>query len=62
MISLVAQWLRNSSANAEDMGLIPGLRTKIPYATGQLSQCATTTEPTWLAVRSHHNEKPVRHN
>ena len=46
MISLVAQWLRNSSANAEDMGLIPGLRTKIPYAIGQLSQCATTTEPT----------------
>ena len=46
MTSLVAQWLRNPSANAEDMGLIPGLRTKIPHATGQLSQCATTTEPT----------------
>ena len=54
--------VKNSSANAEDAGLIPGLRTKSPHATGQLSQCATTTEPTWPATRSPHNEKPVHYN
>ena len=28
-----------------DTGLIPGLRTKIPHAAEQLSQCITNTEP-----------------
>ena len=28
-----------------DTGLIPGLRTKIPRAAGQLSRCITNTEP-----------------
>uniref|UniRef100_A0A8C9CPP7 Ig-like domain-containing protein n=1 Tax=Phocoena sinus TaxID=42100 RepID=A0A8C9CPP7_PHOSS len=29
--SLVVQWLRLHASNAEDVGLIPGRRTKIPY-------------------------------
>ena len=31
--------------NAGDTGLILGLETKIPHVVGQLSPCATTTEP-----------------
>ena len=34
--------VKNLPANAEDMGSTPGLGTKIPHATGQLSLCATT--------------------
>ena len=37
--------VKNLSANAGDTGsiFVPG--TKIPHASGQLSPCATTTEP-----------------
>ena len=38
--------VKNTPSNAGDAGSIPGQRTKIPHATGQLSLCATTTEPT----------------
>ena len=31
--SLVVQWLRLHTSNAEGMGLIPGQGTKIPHAT-----------------------------
>ena len=41
--------VKNPSCNAGDAGSIPGWGTKIPYATGQLSPHATTTEPV------HHN-------
>ena len=37
--------VKNPPANAGNMGLIPGPRTQIPHATGQLSPCATATEP-----------------
>ena len=37
--------IRNPPANIGNMGLIPGLGPKISYAMGQLSPCATTTEP-----------------
>ena len=37
--------VKNPPYNAGDMGLIPGQGTKIPHAAGQLSPCATTTEP-----------------
>ena len=47
----------HSPANAGDMGLIPGLGTKIPHALGQLSLCSATTEPVLCNKRSHHNEK-----
>ena len=36
--------VRSLPANAGDTGSIPGPRTKIPHATGQLSPCATVTE------------------
>ena len=36
--------VKNPPASAGDTGLIPGLRTKIPHATGQLGLCARTTE------------------
>ena len=35
--SLVVQWLKNLPVNAKDAGSIPGYRTKIPNALGQLS-------------------------
>ena len=37
--------VKNPPANAGDMGLIPRLGTKIPHVFGQLSLCATTTDP-----------------
>ena len=40
--------VKNPLANAENMGLIPGWKTKIPHAAGRLSLCTTTREkPTW---------------
>ena len=37
--------VKNPASSAGDMGSIPGQRTKIPHAGGQLSLCTTTTEP-----------------
>ena len=37
--------VRNLPANGGNMGSIPGPRTKIPHAAGQLSLCTTATEP-----------------
>ena len=37
--------VKNSPCNSEDAGSIPGWGTKIPCVKGQLSLCATTTEP-----------------
>ena len=36
--------VENLPAKAVDRGLIPGLGTKIPYTTGQVSTCITATE------------------
>ena len=36
--------VKNPPSNAGDEGSVPGRGTKIPHA-GQLSPCATTTEP-----------------
>ena len=41
----MVQWLRILPTSAGDTGSIPGWGTKIPHATGQLSPCATITEP-----------------
>ena len=38
--------VKNLPYNAGHAGPIPGQGTKIPHAVGQLSPCATTTEPT----------------
>ena len=54
--------VRNPPANAGDTDLIPGLGTKMPCASEQLSPHATTTEPMLPHKRSHHNEKPEHHN
>ena len=45
--------VKNPPSNAGDVGLIPGRRTKIPHAMGQLSLCATTTELMRLNERAH---------
>ena len=37
--------VKNLPSNAGDAGSIPGHGTETPHATGQLSPCATTTEP-----------------
>ena len=42
--------VKNPPCNAEDEGLIPGRRTKMPHASGQLSPCVPTTTP------YHYNE------
>ena len=39
-----ASLVKNPPANADDRSLIPAFG-KIPHASGQLSLCATTTEP-----------------
>ena len=64
--------VKNSPSNAGDAGSIPARGTKIPHAAGQLSPCATTTEPTCPGAHTPQldrenlhtttREKPVRHN
>ena len=44
--------VKNPPSNAVDVGLIPGLGTKIPHAAGQLSPRAATTEPTRSGARA----------
>ena len=38
--------VKNPPSSAGDMGLIPGCRTKIPHAVGQLSPHAAMEDPT----------------
>ena len=42
--SLVVQWLRICLPKQGDMGSIPGRRTEVTYAAGQLSLHTTATE------------------
>ena len=42
---LGGQVVKNLPSNAGDMGSIPGGKTSIPHATGQLSLRTKTTEP-----------------
>ena len=51
-----------SPCNAGDMDLIPGQRTKIPHAVGQLSLCAATTEPTCHNLRIHTPQWKIPHD
>ena len=37
--------VKTSPSSAEGTSLIPGRRTKIPHATGQLSPCTTNKDP-----------------
>ena len=69
--------VKNLSCNAKNDSLIPGQGTKIPYAMGQLSLWAATTEPVCHNYRAHTlwslhattkekpahcNEEPMHHN
>ena len=59
--------VKNKPANAEDMRSISSSGTKIVHAVGQLSPCATNTEPAGLEPvlhnkRSHSKEKPAHCN
>ena len=60
--------VKNLPANAGDTGWISGSGTKMPPATGQLSLCATATEPTGPEAHALQQEKPpqlengVHHN
>ena len=45
--------VKNLPSNAGDTGTVPGQRTKIPYAVGQLDLHATAAEP------KHYNRDPV---
>ena len=60
--SVVVQWSRICLPMQGTW--VQSLAQKIPHAMGQLSPCATTTEPVSLEpalcnVRSHHDEKPA---
>ena len=54
--------VKNPPSNAGKAGSIPGRGTKIRPAAGQLSQCATTTEPARSGAHATPREKPTRHN
>ena len=47
--------VKNLLCNAEDVGSIPGLGTKIPHAREQLNQHATTTKPSSHREPMHHS-------
>ena len=50
--------VKNPPSSAEDSGSIPDWGTKIPYAMGQFSPCATTTEHTNSGACAPQLEKP----
>ena len=54
--------VKNLLCSAEDMGLIPGHRTKMPRAAGQPSPWGATTEPTQHSQElEHRNKDPKVH-
>ena len=52
--------VKNLLFNARDTSLIPAQRTKIPHAMGQLSPCATTTEPIFWSPRHNQRETTTK--
>ena len=54
--------VKNPPSNAGDEDLIPGKGAKIPHAEGQLSPCATTTEPARRKLQSSRALEPASHN
>ena len=56
--------VKNPPSNAGNAGLIPGWGTKILHVTGQLSPCATTTEPACYKLQSPRalTTEPTHHN
>ena len=51
--------VKNPLSSAGDVGSISGWGTKIPHAVGQLSPCATTTEPAHSGALESQLEKPT---
>ena len=56
----MVQWLRIHLPMQGDVGLIPGWRTKILHAKGQLNLCAATTEPPATTRKPGHFNKISR--
>ena len=54
--------VKNLLCNAEDVGSIPGLGTKIPHAREQLNQHATTTKPSSHSQRAHAPQWKILHD
>ena len=52
--------VRNPPCNAEDVGSIPGRRTKTPLAMKQLIPRATATEPACHTESAHYQEGPTQ--
>ena len=52
--------VKNLLSNAGDTSLIPAQRTKILHAMGQLSPCATTTEPTFWSPSHNQRETTTK--
>ena len=53
--------IKNPPSKAGDVGLIPGLGTKIPYAVKQLRPCAAAARETHMSQKKepvHHREIP----
>ena len=50
--------VKSPPSNAGDMCLIPGLETRILYATGQLSPSVATTEPELWSLSTTARLKP----
>ena len=50
--------VKNPRSSAGDVGSIPGWRTKIPHAMGQLSPHAATTEPMSSGARAPQLQSP----
>ena len=50
--------VKNLPVNAEDIGLIPDLGTKVPHTVGQRIQCTTTSEALEPRVHAPQQEQP----
>ena len=52
--------VKNLPCNAEDMGLVPGRRTKVPHATKKLSPGTATTQtaclPAWSGTKAEEGQ------
>ena len=51
---------KNSPINAGDTSSIPAWSSKIPHVTGQLSLCATITEPAHPTAHAPKQEKSLQ--
>ena len=52
--------VKNQPSNTGDAGSIPGRETNIPHAVGQLSPCASTTEPAHSRAHAPQLDRSLR--